>query len=153
MPVPKSVVKINKNGVEYVSSVDKANYYIFELTRAALRDVGKLCCRRFRDSYYQHFKRRTRRAGKSLSYNVWSNKRTLYPRVQIGIKQRAKGFYSLFEEFGSSKTQKLGLLRKAVEGNIAEIIRIESQYLSAIEQEERARQLINEAEISGDADG
>lgn len=153
MPVPKSVVKINKNGVEYVSSVDKANYYIFELTRAALRDVGKLCCRRFRDIYYQHFDRETKQAGKSLSYNVWSNARTIYPRVQIGVRGRSKGFYSSFQEFGSSKTPKMGLIRKVVEGNMAEIIRIESQYLSAIEQDERARQLINEAEIRGDADG
>ena len=47
MPVP-SVVKFTKNGVEYTSSVDRANYYIYELTRAALKDVGKYICRHCR---------------------------------------------------------------------------------------------------------
>ena len=41
MPMPKSVTKISKNGVEVISSVDKANYLITELTRAAMKDVAK----------------------------------------------------------------------------------------------------------------
>ena len=45
MSVPKSVVKFDKNGVKYVSSVDRAQYTIRELTRAAMRDVGKFLVR------------------------------------------------------------------------------------------------------------
>ncbi len=45
MAVPKSVVRFKKNGVEYTSSVDRVNYTIVELTRAALRDVGKYLAR------------------------------------------------------------------------------------------------------------
>ena len=41
MSAPKSVVKIEKNGVKCTSSVDFCEYSIKELTRAALRDVGK----------------------------------------------------------------------------------------------------------------
>lgn len=48
MSVPKSVVKFDKNGVVYTSSVDRANYTMKELSRAALRDVGKFVCREFR---------------------------------------------------------------------------------------------------------
>lgn len=153
MSAPKSVVKINKDGVTYESGVDKANYFIFELTRAALRDVGKLCCRKFRDSYYEHFKMRTKEAGKSIKYKVISGKNTKYPRVQVGLKKNAKGFYSLYQEFGTSKTRKLGLLSKSVEGNVADIIKIESQYLSALENEAEALALIDENETEGDADG
>ena len=51
MPVPKSVTKINKDGVTYVSEVDKANYYIFELSRAALRDVEKFVRSEFKKKY------------------------------------------------------------------------------------------------------
>lgn len=152
MSVPKSVVKINKNGVQYTSSVDKCQYLIFELTRAALRDVGKFCCRKFRDSYYKLFKRRTGEAGKSVGFKVFSNENTKYPRVQIGLKKAAKGFYSMYQEFGSSKTKRLGLLHKAVEGNVAEIVKIESQYLSALEDEATALALIDVAEMEGDAD-
>ena len=42
MPVPKSVTKLSKNGVTFKSDVDKANYFLYELSRAALRDVAKL---------------------------------------------------------------------------------------------------------------
>lgn len=47
MSVPKSVIKLNKNGVQYVSSCDRAQYTIKELTRAALRDVGKFLVRQY----------------------------------------------------------------------------------------------------------
>lgn len=60
MSVPKSVVKIKKQGVEYVESVEKANYFIDELTRAALRDVGKFVSKRTR----QQIHRRTGRLAK-----------------------------------------------------------------------------------------
>ena len=63
MSAPKSVVKIDKNGVKYTSNVDFCQYSIKELTRAALRDVGKFVKRRFRESYYQQFKKHTGDAG------------------------------------------------------------------------------------------
>lgn len=150
MPVPKSVVKINKKGVEYISSCDKYQYYIFELSRAALRDVGKFVRRKFIDSYYQHFGKLSRKAGRAISYNVFSNANTIYPHVDIGLKNTKIGFYSLFQEFGSSKAPKLGLLSKAVQSNIDEIIKIESQYLSALENETGILGLIDENEMSGD---
>ena len=153
MPVPKSVTKINKKGVTYISNVDKANYFIFELTRAALRDVGKFVKRKFKDNYYAAFKRRTGNAEKATSVKVWSNKNTKYPRLQIGLKQQqSKGFYSYFQEMGSSKTPKLGLLQKSVTENIAQIVSIESQYLSALEDEAKALSLIDEKEYEEDGD-
>lgn len=153
MSVPKSVVKITKNGVEYTSNVDKCNYLLFELSRAALRDTAKFCTRKFKESYYQHFKRHTGDAGRATKYKVYANKDTKYPRVQIGLKTgKVDGFYSYFQEFGTSKTAKLGLLSKSVEGNIAEIVKIESQYLSALEDEAKALALIDESEMEGDAD-
>ena len=41
MPIPPSVTKTIKGNVTIVSSVDRCSYTIRELTRAALRDVGK----------------------------------------------------------------------------------------------------------------
>ena len=46
MNVPQSVVKIKKKGVEYTSSVDYVCYNIYELTRAAMRDVGRFLANR-----------------------------------------------------------------------------------------------------------
>ena len=41
MSAPKSVVRFKKDGIEYISNVDFACYTIVELSRAAMRDVGK----------------------------------------------------------------------------------------------------------------
>lgn len=158
MSAPKSVVKFNKNGVQYTSSVDKASYYIFELTRAALRDVGRFVKRKFREEYYQVFRRRTRQGPKAISYAVISSKTTNYPRIEIGIKHSSPGnvvpgFYTYFHEVGTSKEKKYGLLTKVVQGNISKIVEIESQYLSALEDEARALALIeSEDDYQGGAD-
>lgn len=150
MSTPKSVVKVNKNGVTYTSEVDKCQYYLFELTRAALRDVGKYVKKQFQTNFYNHFKKNTGDAGTVTRYKVWSNQNTTYPRVQIGLQTgRVDGFYGYFQEFGTSKTAKLGLLTKSAQDNIAEIIKIESQYLNALEDEASVLALIDESEAEG----
>lgn len=149
MPVPPSVTRITKDGVEFTSNVDRCSYTIKELTRAALRDVGKFVCKRFRQSYYSRFSRITGKVGKWTQY--WARyKQEKYPNLQVGIK--ANGFYGLYQEIGSKKQPKLGLLSAAVQDNIAEIVRIESQYLSALEDEAEALALISEEEYKGGAD-
>lgn len=146
MAVPKSVIKFDKNGVKYESKVDRACYTIQELTRAALRDVGKFVCRQFRQSYYGRFRRKRGNVGRYTQY--WVRKKEV--DLQVGLKPNA--FYGGFQELGSSKTQKLGFLSHAVQDNIAEIIKIESQYLSALEDEAKALALIDEKEYEGGAD-
>ena len=153
MGVPKSVVKVNKKGVTYTSNVDAANYYIFELNRAALRDVAKFVKRKFRDSYYEHFDKETGNAGRATTSAVLSNKDTKYPRVEIGLKKTTvKGVYAYEQEFGTSKIPRLGLLTHAVEDNIPKIIEIESKYLSALENEASALALIDESEHIDDGE-
>lgn len=149
MSVPKSVIKINKNGVTYESKCEFAQYSIHELTRAALRDVGKFVCRKFRDSYYSRFSRKKGRVGKYTQYWVRSKQPT--PDLQVGIKPNA--FYGGFQEVGASTVPKAGLLEKAVKDNIPEIIKIESQYLSALESEAAALAKISESDYEGGADG
>ena len=158
MSIPKSVVKLKKDGIVYTSNVDKCKYYIFELSRAGLRDVGKFCTKKFRESFYSKFKRHTGDAGKATRYKVYSNKKTKFPRAEIGLPHAHKGnpvdgFYAYFQEVGSSKQPKLGILANVVQSNVDEIIKIESQYLSALETEARVQQLISEKEYEGDGDG
>lgn len=159
MPAPKSVTKLSyKNGkteVTYTSDVDAAGYYIHELTRAAMRDVGKFIARVFRDSYYSHFTKRTGKAGKATKYKVISGPKTTAPRVQIGLRTgQVDGFYAYFQEFGTSRQPKLGLLTKAAQDNVAEIVKIESQYLDGLSGEAaRLAALIDEDDMEGDADG
>lgn len=135
--------KITKNGVEYISNADRCCYTIKELTRAALRDVGKFIVKLARHK----LPRKTGRARRFLQYWVRSREET--PDLQIGYKPM--GFYGGFYETGTSKTEKLAPIYSSVSENIDEIRRIEGQYLSAIEDEDRALGLISE-EDDGDGD-
>lgn len=139
MPTPKSVVKINKDGVKYESFADQNQYYLFELTRAALRDVGKFVRKMFNQKYYETFQKKTGKGGKAIKVKVWSSKNTQYPRVSVGWKKgRADGFYSWFQEVGTkgqNPQTRHAILQKVVSENINEIIKIESQYLSGIGSE------------------
>lgn len=159
MPTPKSQTKISfkdgKTEVSFVSNLDATQYYLYELNRAALRDVGKFVARAFKNAYYQHFKKHTGNAGKATYYRVISGKKTTAPRVQIGLKTgRVDGFYAYFQEFGTSRQPRLGLLTKVVEENTSEIIKIESQYLDGLNDEAAAiEEMINEEDYNGDADG
>ncbi len=153
MSAPKSVTKINKNGVTYTSNVDACQYYIHELCRAALRDVGKFIRTKWRQIYYEHFTRHSGDGGKATNYNVIASKSTTAPRVQVGLKTgKVDGFYAYYQEFGSSKQPRLGLLTSLVEDNVAQIVEIESKYLSALESEAEALSLINESEYSDDGE-
>lgn len=140
MSLPKAV-KITKNGVEFVSNVERLQYTLKELERAALRDVGKLVCKRSR----QKIKRRTGRLAKNTQYWVRSKQKT--PDLQVGFKPG--GFYGLYQEIGTSKSPKIGALSNAAEDNISDIIKIESQYLSGIGTEE-AESLIKEGDYQGE---
>lgn len=155
MSTPKSVTKVlvkkGKTEVSFENNLDATQYYIHELNRAALRDVGKYVKKMFQVAYDRAFKKRTGNARKSLKIKVYSSASTTAPRMEIGIKAGDKGFYSLMQEFGSSHTPRLGLLQSAVKDNVAEIIKIESQYLSALEGEANSLEaLINESDMEVD---
>jgi HK97 gp10 family phage protein len=147
MPMPKSVTKINKDGVEFVSSVDRANYTIEELSRAALRDVAKLIRKRM----IQKLKKlpgmkRSKRIYKSTQY--WVRKRET--DLQIGFKHDT--WYGVHQELGDRNQPARHILRGTVMENIDEIRKIEGQYLSAIEDENKALALIDEKEYVPEGD-
>lgn len=153
MSVPKSVVRFSKNGIEYTSNVDFANYTIVELTRAALRDVGKFIVRTANSSAMKlHGLKKSRRVrGKTSTflYQVpWA--KTGLPHLEVGVTHDT--WYGEGQELGNSKMPKLGILRNSAHDNIAKIIEIESKYLSSLEDEARALSLISEKEYKGGAD-
>ena len=149
MAIPKSITKISKDGnVTYTQSVDRVNYTIRELTRAALRDVGKYVCKQFRIAFYDRFKKHSGRVGKYTQYWVKYKQKD----IELQVGKRPNGFYDGYQELGTSKTTKHALLTHAVQDNIAKIIEIESQYLSALEDEARALSLISEEDYEGGAD-
>lgn len=153
MGAPKSVIKIKKKdgkcSVEYVSNVEQVEYYMFELCRGALRDVAKLLKKKAQENFYNEFKKRTGGAGQAIAINtkVWSSKSTKYPRLQIGLSNKGLKRWFFFQEVGTSKTPKKAILTNTAKDNIAEIIKIESQYLSKLSQEaSRLQSLVGEGE-------
>jgi HK97 gp10 family phage protein len=150
MSVPKSVVIINKKGVQYTSSVDRASYTILELTRAALRDVGKYIVRTANSAAQKlpglKKSRRVRGRTSTFLYNVpWA--KTGLPHLVVGVKHGT--WYGEQQELGTSNQPRRQILRNSAHDNIPKIIEIESQYLSALEDEARALSLISEQEYSG----
>lgn len=146
MPLPKSVVKISKKGVEYTESVDRANYLITELTRRALLDVGRFVLYRVRAKVKGINKYVARNKYAPLRYDKWVRKKET--DLQLGIENTQRGAVSAWwadqAELGTNGQPKRGFLRSTVYDNIDEIRRIEAQYLSAVEDEIRAAELITE---------
>ena len=136
-----SPVKIKKDGVEYISRVERTKYLLSELTRAALRDVGKFVRRRQLDAVrkLKGF-RRGKRPLRAFQY--WVRKRD--QDLIVGIKH--KTWYGVEQELGTSKQPKREILKKSVMENIDEIRKIEGQYLSTIEDENKAIGLISDEE-------
>ncbi|TWE06404.1 HK97 gp10 family phage protein [Neobacillus bataviensis] len=147
MPFPKSVTKVKKNGVEFTSNVDRAKYTIQELTRAALKDTAKLIRRRILDKA-----RKMRGMGKTKripnAFQYWVRRRE--GDLQIGVKHDT--WYGADQELGTNNQPARHIIRDTVYENIDQIRIIQGQYLEAIEDENRARGLIDEEEEIGDED-
>ena len=153
MSVPKSVVRFSKNGVTYTSNVDFASYTIVELSRAAMRDVGKYLARTANSEAMKlpglKKSRRVRGKTSTFRYNVpWA--KTGLPHLEVGVTHAT--WYGTEQELGSSKQPKRAILSNTAHKNLAKIIEIESKYLSAMEDEARALSLIDEGEYSGGGD-
>ena len=100
MSLPKSVVKFSKNGVTYTSSVDKASYLITELTRAALRDVGRYISRTANSAAMKlpGMAKSKRVRGKTSAFQYWVRKKE--GDLQVGIKHDT--WYGVAQELGSA---------------------------------------------------
>ena len=159
MPIPPTVTRTTKDGVEFISNVDRCSYTIKELTRAALRDVGNFILitanKKAQKLYYNSMMKSKRVRGKTSIFEKWVRTRECDLHVGMGnIKKGKTGdtWYGIEQELGSSKMKKHGILTSSVQDNIATIIKIESQYLSALEDEAEALALISEEEYEGGAD-
>lgn len=143
-------MRIKKGDVTYESNVDKIQYSIRELTRAAQMDTARLMRREMlREAKKQPGMRRSRRPAGAFQY--WVRKREL--DLIIGSKHGT--WYGEEQEIGSSNQPKRGIIKGVVMDNIDNIRKIQGQYLSAVESENRALGLIRPdddgTEDTGDA--
>ena len=142
MAVPKSTVKIRtrkgQSVVEFTDHADWVNYTMRELIHAALRDTGKYIMKVTRS------KIRKKTGTLALNVQYWARKKT--GDLQVGFKPG--GWYGLYQELGTEKHMRIGALTSSVEDNIDMIRRIQAQYLSALNDENKAMSLIGEGEDS-----
>ena len=152
MAAPKSVMKIDKNGVTFTESVDRANYFITELTRAAMKDVAKYVLRIVRANVRGINNQTKKMRYAAMRYQYWVRKQEC--DLQLGIENTARGadtaWWADQSELGTAGQPKRGFLRDAVYSNISMIREIESQYLSAIESEDESK--IDESENDPEED-
>ncbi len=141
MPLPRSVMRVNSKGVQYTSSVLRVKYTLRELTRAALRDIGKYvsysCRNVVRNMANRSLKRSKRPAN---AYQFWNRKRET--DLLVGIKHET--WYGTDQELGLNGQPKRDILRSFVMSHINEIIEIQSKYLKHIEDEMMAERIIDE---------
>ena len=137
--------------------MDRVQYTIAELSRAALRDVAKLLRKRIKDAVPVDTGTLKKNVG------TWVRKsKDGTPRLQVGVynAQRSKkkgmkpAYHAHLLEFGTVKMQAAnngrGFLRSTVQDNIDEIQIIQGKYLSAVEDENKALGLIDENEEVAD---
>lgn len=154
MAIP-SPMKFKKDGVEFTSSVDRCNYTIRELTRAALRDVGRYVVRQCtRKARRLEGLGHTRYIQKRFQFWVRKQEGDLQVGIHNVMKNKNPGetWYGMDQELGLNGQPKRAFLHDSVYENIRTIRDIEAQYLSAIEDEQRALALIDEEETFGDGD-
>ncbi len=152
MPMPKSVVKVKKDGIEFISNVDGVCYSIRELSRAALRDVGEFIKRRYQDRYYSVYKKHSGNGKFAVSYKTDESSA---PCLLIGIRHASpgnvvRGFYTFFHEVGTTRYSARPLLKRVVEDNLADVQRIEEAYLGALNDETDAMRLIGKNDEDDD---
>lgn len=138
MAIPNTV-KITKNGVEYISNVDRTKYTLKQLVHAANKSAGKYITSETKKT----INKKTGRGRKNTQY--WAKKDG---SLEVGYKPL--GFYIGFEEIGTSKVSKKAHLKNAVLKNKNEIRKIQGTYIKSIEDENKALGLIDESEEIGD---
>ena len=148
MPLPRSVVRINRKGVKFTSSVERAEYTLEELTRAALRDIGKLVTFKARDKVRAIAKGSMKRSQRvKNAFQSWNRRRET--DLQVGIKHET--WYGVDQELGLDGQPKRDILRKTVFENVNVIQEITAKYLKHIEDEMTAQRMIDEnAEVAED---
>lgn len=145
MAMPRSIIRVNKNGIKYISNVDRAKYTIRELMRGALRDIGKLLRRRMLDKARKMpGMRRGRRIPNAFQY--WNRRREL--DLQVGIKHDT--WYGVEQELGTHNQPKRSIVRETAYEHINDMRIIAGKYIKEIENDNIRNGLINESEAIGD---
>lgn len=134
------MVKITRNGVEYTSKCDIAQYTIRQLTRRAMQDVGRFVLYNVRREVrgINRYLQKSRHAPNR--YQMWIRKKE--NDLILGIENTKQGAVSAWwadqAELGTHNQPRRAILHTTVMQNIRQIVEIESQYLEYMNDEVKA---------------
>lgn len=142
MPLPKATRTRKVKGrstIEYTSNIDRTKYYLTELNRAALRDIGKYLRNLILDQVRKlPGMKRSKRPLRAFQF--WVRRRD--GNLWIGVKHNT--WYGVGQELGTMGQPKKRIITNVTQSQIAEIRKISAVYLSSIEDELKAQELIDE---------
>jgi hypothetical protein len=158
VPLPKSITKTTKqNGkvaVEFIDNVEACNYTLAELTKAALRDIGKVLIPMIKQetpvltgrlrSSWQKWVRKDKAGEQKLQIGVYS-------ASQAKKKGKPYAFHAHLVLLGHA-TRNGGYVHgnnfftRVVEQNVATIREIQGKYLSAIADANEAARIVEAEE-------
>lgn len=138
MAMPRTI-RVTRNGVEWISNIDRTMYTMKELEMAGLREVGKLIRKRvMQQAKKQVGMKRSKRIMRSFQY--WARKRDR--DLVVGIKHNT--WYGTEQELGTRGQRKKGILMDAVLNDIDDIRRVMGIYIASIEDLNKAEGLIQD---------
>lgn len=131
--------RTTRDGVEWISNIDRTQFTFKRLQAAALTEVGKFIRKKLLEkAKLRPNMRRSKRNAKAFQY--WNRKRE--GDLQIGIKHNT--WYGVQQELGTRNQPRKAILVNTVMENITDIRRIMGIYISSIEDQNRADGLIDE---------
>jgi HK97 gp10 family phage protein len=145
---------MSRNEFKLESNVSEVQYVLSELERAALKEIAKFV----RKEAKRRAPVRPGPTGGTLQKNIATWIRRKSGALQLGVynKQTAtkKGlkhaYYAGWVEFGTVRMPAKRFLESAIQDNIDQIRLISGRYIKTIEDENKARGLIDEAEEIAD---
>lgn len=141
---------MSKNSINYISNAEGVKEVLAELERAALKETAKFL--------RKEVKGRVPVDEGVLKKNVGTCVRKKDTSLQIGVYTRDRAtkkkytyaYHAHLVEFGTQKVRARPFLRPSVMENIDQIRIIQGKYLKEIENENRAKGLIDDEEEIAD---
>lgn len=138
MAMPRTV-RVTRNGVEWISNIDRTQYTLKQLEMAGLREVGKIIRKLvLQQAKKQVGMKRSKRIMRSFQY--WARKRER--DLVVGIKHNT--WYGAEQELGTRGQRKKAILMDAVLNNVDDIRRVMGIYIASVEDMNKAEGLIQD---------
>lgn len=139
MALMPRAVRTTRNGVEFISNVDRTQFTMKRLQSAALSNVASLLRKKILEkAKLRPNMKRSKRNAQAFQY--WNRKRE--GDLQIGIKHNT--WYGVQQELGTRNQPKKAILMNTVIENMDDIRRIMGIYIASIEDQNKADGLIRE---------